>query len=53
MIRLVAHNQLGTAVGSLGTAPCLVVLHDGQILFHCLRRVLQVDEVFEKPLVVL
>ena len=51
VVRLVIHHQLGTTVGRLGTST-LIVLHDGQIVFYCLWRVLEIYKVFEKPLVV-
>ena len=51
LVRLVADNQVGPAVSGRSSYR-VVALHDGQILFDSLRRILDVDEIFEKPLVV-
>lgn len=50
LIWLVVDNQFSAAIRGRGAS--FVILHDRQILLHGLRRVLQVYEIFEKPLVV-
>ena len=51
LVWLVADDQVGPAVSGRSSYR-IVALHDGQILFDCLRRILDVNEIFEKPLVV-
>ena len=48
---LVVPHQVRPAVGRRSTGR-FVVLHNSQILLDCLRRVLDVYKVFEKPLII-